>query len=262
MQNDLLKEELFKVLRGVSLEIKGSVLFSENDEIIEKEDALAIKDINSNEKHTLEFKGSYSLDVKAYCQKEKIYTSSSDLSFGIFKTIAGMLNSDEGGKLYIGVLEISKKPFDLEEYQIKLQDRMNGIKLKDKKMIIGIENELHEKSWDIDDYISSIHSGISNKIDVDVENFVTINTINFRDKIVCQVTVEDGACYNRDEGWWVTNEKDPSPKYCLRQDNKTVTFDFKEGMKQLSIMNKKVERKKALGFQNNAQITNGELSEN
>jgi|LWDU01.1.fsa_nt_gi hypothetical protein len=232
-QDAILDKELSEVFLSGSLELTGNLLFPEDKDEDYEQDKEVLLDIGLEEGHVLEFKASYLLDLKSYCKKgNKFFNPNPAMKHSALKTIAGMLNSNDGGTLYIGVLEL-KDPFNKEAYRVNLDERMDPHVFSDSKVIVGVENELMEQGWSLDDLISSIHSAIREKIHADADHYVKIYNKNIGGKSILQVVIEKNALGFR--GWWLDNKKGDKTLY-VRQDNKTMSYKFNQGMDQLEVL--------------------------
>ncbi len=120
-----------------------------------------IEYLKREEGEHLEFKASWSLDVKKFLFNDKLALTKS-IEYGVLKTIVGFLNSS-GGLLIIGVLEKRK---ELLGFKDKYSEKFN-------KLIFGIEREY--KSDGYDGYIRKLEDTIRQRIDV---NLLSLRPVN------------------------------------------------------------------------------------
>lgn len=220
--------KLRDVLIEGSLNIKNKSLMSDAEDVLalEKEvDERRIKqEVNSVETQILEHKATYMLSVDPYLADGNEHKIVLCMENEILKSIAGMLNSNDGGSVFVGVLEMLPK-YRKTFYSDALLKKFQGIDLGG-VMILGIENELNEinnkinKNWRLDEYIASIQSLLENNIDLKASSTVEFKTHAIGNKTILRIIVKPGKF--RPEGWIVSN-KDKEVLY-VRCNNETKSF--------------------------------------
>ena len=237
-------DQLAQVFLDGSLNLKNSSLLSIEDalevENLDRENRI-IQEINAVECHTLEYKASFALDIDAYISKGRCVVFPDGRKNDVAKSIASMLNSNDGGDLYIGILELKDK---YKNFDTALRERFGEVVDTEQGMLIGIDTELMEKNKEdgkkrtVDDYMSSIQSYIENKIDKDSSSQCIFEAINVKEKMIIKIHIKSKKF--RAAGWWVTQSVkvegsksvDIDTLY-VRCNNGTKTFSTKEGYKEL-----------------------------
>ena len=140
-----------------------------------------VDDLNSSENKTLEFKGSFNLDLISYFNQKSDITiqnrivESKKMRDSVLKNINAFLNT-EGGTLYIGVVEKGDKNFT-EECLLYFSESKKLIDYES-NYIIGIDKELKIYNTDEDGYIQSIENEIANKINEEALALIDICSLS------------------------------------------------------------------------------------
>jgi hypothetical protein len=220
--------KLKDVLLEGSLNIKNKSLMSDAEDVValekEVEERKIKQEINSVETQILEHKATYMLSVDPYLADKDKHKIVLCMENEVLKSIAGMLNSNDGGSVFVGVLEMLPK-YRSAFYSNALLNKFQGIDLGD-VMILGLENELDEinnlnnKDWRLDEYIASIQSLIENNIDHNASSMVEFKTHTIENKTILRIIVKPSQF--RSEGWIVSN-KGKETLY-VRCNNETKSF--------------------------------------
>ena len=203
---------IFEAIQSFVIKGKAELLNLKQDEAVSPNQIL-YDDLLREEDKDLEFKGSWSLDIKAYVHhddrnsKLNEITKSPDMIWEILKNVAAMQNTI-GGKIYVGILES-----DDTSLTSNTKQWINGEEAIDykNKLILGIDTELKLLKFNIDQYTREIEQNIISAIDSKSMEFIEIKSfidIGDAEKTVICIEVEpryDGAWYEN-KFYWRTNK--------------------------------------------------------
>tara|TARA_Y100000766_G_C18897076_1_gene601479 strand:- start:136 stop:2496 length:2361 start_codon:yes stop_codon:yes gene_type:complete len=173
-------ERLFNLISDYIVDEKIEFLSYEFDQMDEETNKL-VDDLNSSENKTLEFKGSFNLDLISYFNQKSDITiqnrivESKKMRDSVLKNINAFLNT-EGGTLYIGVVEKGDENFT-EECLLYFSESKKLIDYES-NYIIGIDKELKIYNTDEDGYIQSIENEIANKINEEALALIDICSLS------------------------------------------------------------------------------------
>ncbi len=203
---ELLEEKLSVVFEKGVLELKdysSTVIDINSDEYLENQ---LINAISKDEKQTLEHKGSWGLDIDKYIAKEPHNGTEYKQENEVVKGVAGMLNANYGGKLYIGVLEKMTK-YRKEGEKNALIERLGAIELDgDKNLLIGVDKELKLRGWNSDNLMQIITKKLEKDIDEAVAKHFSVESKTAKDKTIIEITIHKDS-YNK-FGWWINNDEE------------------------------------------------------
>lgn len=177
-------ERLFNLIGDFIIDEKIEFLSYEFDEMDEETSKL-VDDLNSQENKTLEFKGSFNLDLISYFHQssdvsiQRSIVESKKMRASVLKNINAFLNT-EGGTLYIGVVEKNDKNFT-QECLLFFNESKKLIDYES-NYIIGIDKELKIYNADEDSYIQSIENEIANKMNEEALALIDICSLSIGDE--------------------------------------------------------------------------------
>tara|TARA_Y100000588_G_C14136558_1_gene874069 strand:- start:207 stop:1289 length:1083 start_codon:yes stop_codon:yes gene_type:complete len=205
---------IFTAIKNFLLKGKIELLdWKQNEEI--NPNQILYNDLSKEEDKDLEFKGSWSFDIKEYVHNKDRDSKMNDIirsevmKWEVLKNIAAMQNT-VGGKIYLGILENDDPTLTPNTREwIKNQD---AVEYENKKLILGIDSELSISKRNIDQYIREIEQAVKDQIDEKSLEFVDI--ISFIDiadaeKVVICIQVNpryDGGAWYKDKFFWRTGK--------------------------------------------------------
>ena len=207
-KHDLLKSQLAKVFSKGVVEVQK---FSTSEIDIDSDEYKEIQLINlisKVESQTLEFKGSWSLNIDLFIlpkdqrkeHENKWWTQSSEVS----RAVASMLNANKGGKLFIGVLE-NKKKYRAKAFKESLKERMSCQDLKGVgNLLVGIEAEIKAKGWDSDTLIQHINNQLKKDIHPSAIQHCIIKSRLVKGKEIIEINISENSFIKA--GWWINDE--------------------------------------------------------
>ena len=203
-----------------TLNIKN-IFFEEIDEGDELLDLVL-----SEESNKLEFKGSFSADLKRYCNTNEIILDKR-LNREVLKSVVGMLNAN-GGKIIIGILE--RDNFKKEQYVNRLKNI--GSIFKDNKIIVGVEPEIDKHNWDIDKHILYINDIIRNRIGKRFLSHIIISNKIVMNRTIYEINI---SSYPAENGVWLKTSE--GELFYLRENNQTIKKSPSEAFEFLRMRN-------------------------
>ena len=199
-----------------------------------------INTISRVETQTLEHKGSWSLDIDKYIEKEPHNALQYNQETQVVKGVAAMLNADRGGKLYIGVLELKPK-YRKEGAKNALIERLGAIELDgNNNVLIGVDNELKHK-WgnDSDNLCQQINRDLKKYIDEAAAKHFELESRIVKGKTIIEITIFENS-FNED-GWWI-NEYTDLP---VRESNQVKVYPPGQALKWLREMKEFTKKSRA-----------------
>lgn len=194
---------------------KGAVEVEKGNFENEKTEHEILTTIGEPESVNVEFKGTWSLEASDYIFANKIKFSD-ERKFDIFKAISGMLNKD-GGKVIIGVLELSK-------FDIKLVKERGYKTIKD-NFLFGIEEEIkNTQRGSFDSYILDISNELEHvfKNQSAVDN-ILINPIKLNSCTILEINIEP---FYSSSGVWIKKKDSDKDYYFKRGTNSTISLNI------------------------------------
>ena len=205
-KKEFLEEKLSIAFEKGVLELKdysSTGIDIDSDEYIENQ---LINTISKDEKQTLEHKGSWGLDIDKYIEKKPHNGTEFKQENEVVKGVAGMLNANYGGKLYIGVLERMTK-YRKEGAKNALIERLGAIELDgDKNLLIGVDKELKLRGWNSDNLMQIITKKLEEDIDETVAKHFSVESKTAKDKTIIEITIHKDS-FNK-FGWWINNDEE------------------------------------------------------
>jgi len=237
--------------------LKGSVemkyLFSDgSDESGDsKEEKRILRDINRTEDLGLELKASFLIGVKPLLKSGAVVRDltfkTDSIRFAVLKNIAGMLNSNYGGSIYIGVLEM-KHYYQQPKHIQALREAYDGIELS-KVNILGLEKEIellnslekkqNKQDWDIDKYNLHIQQIVADKLGEGVSNYVSYQNLEVRGRTIIKIQVKDNVL-DLETKPFILCDEDNKDYMFIRRDGKVEKYTGTEEILEQFIKHKKV----------------------
>ena len=217
---ELLQDQLSKVFSQGVIKVQNYSTAALDVDSEEYKESQLINLISKVESQTLEFKGSWDLDIDLYIlpkNERKIYLNKWwGQAKEVSRAVASMLNANRGGKLYIGILEIKDKYKKKGIIEV-LQDRMRGVELKGgHNILLGINSELKTKGWDSDLLIQNINNRLKEDIDNSVIQYCLIESKLVKEKEIIEVNIEENSFQRA--GWYINDDELP-----IRENNLIIT---------------------------------------
>lgn len=201
--NRFFKEAIISFLQsGTSRkieEVASRLFFSEPADKVSKE---LIDYLRKEEGQNLEFKASFSMDVKAFLFSNKIKYEP-EIEEQILKAIVGFLNSS-GGSLFMGILEKRK---DFLQFKDKLDEKFN-------KYIFGVEREF-KKNENYDVYIRRIEDTIRIRIDPNLPSLLKLQNFSLLGHLLLHIFIPKA------KKWYYLDNR----KFYVREHNETIIKD-------------------------------------
>jgi hypothetical protein len=190
-------------------------------------------DINLEETESLEYKASFALDVRGYLATGK-QARDKRIKEGVVQAACGLLNSPEGGKLVIGVLETRRelgKTKDklalLESLRDEFGFEMDPEQLSDPpNALIGIEAEVGEgKNYgDADAYQRALNETLRSKIEPNPMSSIKLEIRKEGERSLCILDVSPGKHW-----FWAKSMDGKEEDFFVREAGSTRAYGGHEG---------------------------------
>ena len=238
-EQTLLKNQLSKVFSMGTIEVQNLNIKSLDIDSEEYKENKLIKILEKNETQTLEFKGSWDLDIDKFILPKEERLNYKDNEFwgqspAVSRAVASMLNANQGGKIYIGILEIKDKYRNSKNLLETVIARMKCEKMDGgNNLLVGIESELKRKGWDSDLLIQNINDQLKEDIDDSAIQFCLIESKIVKHKEIIEISISDNSFSKY--GWFINNNVDLP----VRENNQIETYRGRKALEWLDQQHKK-----------------------
>lgn len=205
--------------------------FSENRPV--KADGVPKLDIDEEETESLEYKSTFALNVRRFIETGE-QASDDRVMHGVARAVCGLLNSPNGGRLMIGILETRReleRTKDKLGYLARLREEF-GFEVESDQVksppnaLIGIEAEVGEDKLfpDVDRYQQRLLNVLQAGITPNPLLFTTLEIRNEGERRVCVLTVRPGTVW-----FWGRDLEDKHDEFYVREAGSTRTYSGMEG---------------------------------
>jgi hypothetical protein len=202
-------------------------VFVEDRPVPSSDDAPRI-DIDEDETESLEYKATFALNLRGYIETGR-QEPDPKITHGVIRAVCGLLNSPNGGKLMLGVLETRReleKTKDKLAYLARLREEfdfeIDPSEIKNPpNALIGIEAEVGEGKVysDVDVYQRTISQALHAQIKPNPNPFTTIEVRRAAGRSVCVLTVQPGTTW-----FWGRDLEDKHDEFYVREAGSTRAY--------------------------------------
>jgi hypothetical protein len=205
--------------------------FSENRPV--KANGAPKLDIDEEETESLEYKATFALNVRRLIETRE-QTSDARVKHGVVRAVCGLLNSPNGGRLMIGILETRReleRTKDKLGYLTRLREEF-GVEVESNQIesppnaLIGIEAEIGvDKLFpDVDRYQQQLRKTLQEGITPNPLLFTTLEIRKEGERRICVLTVQPGNVW-----FWGRDLEGKHEEFYVREAGSTRTYSGMEG---------------------------------